>query len=40
MNTLFLNSDGIFMPVNHLKDKIVRTPESIPSFLLNVLFTH
>ena len=34
MNNFFVNSDDIFKSVNHLKDKIIRTPESIPSFFI------
>ena len=34
MKNFFMNNDDILKSVNHLKDKIIETPESIPSFFV------
>ena len=40
MNNFLINRDYLFKYVNYLKNKLVRTPESIPSILSIILFPH
>ena len=34
MKNFFISNDEIIKSVNHLKDKIIRTPENIPSYFI------